>query len=206
MIVGEAEQWRELLAAWSPLILATPDYDHLVSPAGRRSGWIGSPRASEDRIAALETRLGMSLPPSYRSFLAITDGWGPTSPFIDRVLPADEVGWLSRLAPDTIEGVASGMGESVSIDKPVRTLQSITRLTDYQTPRETYDYDIVELAAALQVSGEGDGAMLLLNPRIRCHDEWEAWFFAHWLPGARRYPSFFALMQDQFRRMRDEAY
>lgn len=204
--MGEAEQWRDLLAVWSPLILASPDYDHLVSSASRSSGWIGSPRALEDRIAALETRLRMSLPPSYRSFLAVTDGWGPTSPFIDQVLSVDEVDWLSKLAPDTIEGVASGMGESVAIEHPMRTVQSITRLADYETPRETYDYDIAELAAALQVSGEGDGAMLLLNPRIRCDDEWEAWFFAHWLPGARRYPSFFALMQDQFHRMRDEAY
>lgn len=62
------------------------------------------------------------------------------------------------------------------------------------------------MAGALQVSGEGDGAMLQLHPRIRCDDEWEAWFFALRLPGARRYPSYFALMQDQFRRLREEAY
>jgi hypothetical protein len=148
----------------------------------------------------------MSLPPSYRSFLAVTDGWGPISPFVDRVFPADEVDWLSKLAPDTIEGVALGMGVPVVVENPIRTVQSITRLADYETPRETYDYDIAELAAALQVSEEGDAAMLLLNPCSRCGDEWEAWFFAHWLPGARRYPSFFALMQDQFRQMRDQAY
>jgi hypothetical protein len=190
--VGGAGQWKELLADWSPLVLALPDYDHLMSPVHRGSGWIGNPGAPEERIAALETRVGMPLPPSYRSFLAVTSGWGPASPFVDRVLPADEVDWLSKLAPDTVEGVALGMRTPVAVENPMRTVQSITRLADDETPRETYDYDIAELAAALQVSGEGDAAMLLLNPRIRCGDEWEAWFFAHWLPGARRYPSFLA--------------
>src|SRR4029077_554525 len=43
------------------------------------------PPASDAAIAALEERLGTTLPPSYRAFLAISDGaaafpgWGPVS-------------------------------------------------------------------------------------------------------------------------------
>ncbi len=206
MTIGESERWRALLAAWSPLVLRSADYDHLISAAQRRSGWLGNDGAAEERIAALETRLGIPLPASYRSFLAVSDGWGPTSPFVDRVFSAHEVDWLSKLSPATIAGVALGMGMSGSVDDPTRTVQALTRPVDYETPRATYDYSIAELAAALQVSEEVDGAMLLLNPGIRCDGEWEAWFFAYWLPGARRYASFFALMQDQYRQMRDEAY
>jgi hypothetical protein len=36
----------------------------------------------------------------------------------------------------------------------------------------------------------------LLNPNIVTPDgEWEALYFAHWIPGADRYPSFWELMQ-----------
>ena len=39
-------------------------------------------------------------------------------------------------------------------------------------------------------------AMYLLNPQVTSADgEWEAFFFAHWVPGVRRFPSFGALMQ-----------
>jgi hypothetical protein len=37
--------------------------------------------------------------------------------------------------------------------------------------------------------------MYLLNPEVVGADgEWEAFFFAHWVPGVRRFPSFWALM------------
>src|SRR5262249_49221949 len=43
---------------------------------------------------------------------------------------------------------------------------------------------------ALAVSAWDDG-IYLLNPEILTADgEWEAWFFANWIPGARRYRSF----------------
>lgn len=45
-------------------------------------------------------------------------------------------------------------------------------------------------------SGSG---LYLLNPRIvTAEGEWEAWFFAHWLPGANRYRSFWELMQGEY--------
>jgi hypothetical protein len=52
------------------------------------------------------------------------------------------------------------------------------------------------LQAALEISARGDSAIYLLNPRIVAADgEWEAWFFANWLPGACRYRSFRRMMQ-----------
>lgn len=38
-------------------------------------GWLGAPGASEAEIAAAEVRLGVTFPPSYRSFLAASDGF-----------------------------------------------------------------------------------------------------------------------------------
>jgi len=41
----------------------------------RRARWLGLPPASEERIAAMEERLGRRMPPSYRRFLEVSDGW-----------------------------------------------------------------------------------------------------------------------------------
>jgi hypothetical protein len=52
------------------------------------------------------------------------------------------------------------------------------------------------LQTALQISEEGDSAVYLLNPLVVTPEkEWEAWFFANWLPGATRYRSFRDMMQ-----------
>ncbi|WP_052951391.1 SMI1/KNR4 family protein [Devosia soli] len=205
-MISAGEQWRAVLESFCPLILRSEDYGHLISASQRCSGWLGHHGASEERIAELEKRLGAPLPPSYRNFLIITDGWGPISPFIDRLFSTDEVDWLSNSEPDMLKAMAAVTGASVELEWPVRAVQSIMQRQDYDVPRETYDWSVDELAATLKISEEGDAAMLLLNPRIQCHGEWEAWFFAHWLPGAQRYPSFFDLVQDQYRQMRDGVY
>ncbi|MCZ9339062.1 SMI1/KNR4 family protein, partial [Streptomyces sp. TRM76130] len=43
--------------------------------AARRTRWLGFPPASEERITAMEKRLGRRMPPSYRQFLQVSDGW-----------------------------------------------------------------------------------------------------------------------------------
>jgi len=40
-----------------------------------KSQWIGFPGATEDQLIAAETRLGVTLPPSYQTFLKVTNGW-----------------------------------------------------------------------------------------------------------------------------------
>lgn len=55
------------------------------------SGWLGYEGASEETIAALEKRLKKRLPPSYRSFLAVSNGWRNCGPFIYQLWPCSEV-------------------------------------------------------------------------------------------------------------------
>ncbi|RJL33649.1 SMI1/KNR4 family protein [Bailinhaonella thermotolerans] len=66
-----------------------------------KDSWMGAPGASEEEIAALERRLGVSLPPSYRQFLAVSDGWREfwedEEPGL--LLPAAKVGWTRDLDP-----------------------------------------------------------------------------------------------------------
>src|SRR5262249_3381412 len=59
------------------------------------------------------------------------------------------------------------------------------------------------LESALEISDVGDSAVLLLNPEVVDDTgEWEAWLFANWIPGARRYRSFRELMQGEHESLR----
>ena len=56
------------------------------------------------------------------------------------------------------------------------------------------------LQTALEISDSIESAVYLLNPQVVTVDgEWEAWFLASW-EGARRYRSFWEMMQDEHRR------
>ena len=180
-------EWQPWLEEWNREILARYDptehnafVDPTVTPAVLSSGWMGFPGASEAQLAELELRLGVTLPPSYRSFLRASNGFLQPGVIVPRILPAREVSWLRDIDPDTIDAWT------------------------HATPGAVVDPDdfVQYLPTALQVSGrETVGtAMYLLNPRVTTAEgEWEAFFFAHWVPGVRRFPSFWALMQAELR-------
>jgi hypothetical protein len=177
-------EWQRWLAEWNREILAHYDpTEHnafvdttLVTPAVLSSGWLGFPGASEAQLAELELRLGVTLPPSYRSFLRASNGFLQPGVIVPRIFSAKEVSWLRDIDPGTIDAWTDASPDAV-VD-----------------PDEFVQY----LPTALQVSArETVGtAMYLLNPRVTTADgEWEAFFFAHWVPGVRRFPSFWALME-----------
>jgi hypothetical protein len=132
------------------------------------------PGASAEEIEIAERRLGTTLPPGYRSFLATTNGSGPIGSFVRRLRPVDEIRWLRDEDPELIRIWVEATGDDA-------------------------------LATTLVVSDEEDGARVLLNPAVVDEDgEWEAWFFAHWVPGAEPYSSFRALVEETYFRHVDE--
>jgi len=162
--------------------------DAQVTPAVLTSGWLGFPGVSEEQLAELELRLGVTLPPSYRSFLRVSNGFLQPGVIVPRILPANEVGWLRDIDPDTIDVWTEGMSRTDGVADP--------------DAFEQY------LPTALQVSArETVGtAMYLLNPQVASAEgEWEAFFFAHWVPGVQRFPSFWALMQAELQNLRAPA-
>ena len=63
---------------------------------------------------------------------------------------------------------------------------------------------IEDLQACLVIGMGADESFYLLNPRVVDRGgEWEAWFFAAWLPGAMRYRSFGELMQAEYQKVKD---
>ncbi|MCM4078867.1 SMI1/KNR4 family protein [Paractinoplanes hotanensis] len=66
-----AEQWQVYSARYSADFLRVADADRLDELGDERlaSGWLGCAGAGPDALAAVEERLGMTLPPGYSAFL-----------------------------------------------------------------------------------------------------------------------------------------
>ncbi|MFF9262491.1 SMI1/KNR4 family protein [Streptomyces longwoodensis] len=68
----ESLNWRDFLGRWQEEWTPRPDEE---ADAAHSSMPLGVPGADEAAIAAAEERLGRRLPPSYRTFLAVSNGW-----------------------------------------------------------------------------------------------------------------------------------
>ncbi|MFF0323791.1 SMI1/KNR4 family protein [Nonomuraea angiospora] len=139
-----------------------------------RASWLGAPGAAQAEIEQLEERLGMRLPPSYREFLQVANGWDEYSHATLRLLTTAEVGWTRDVDPelgqiwDELDGPAGPLGRKSVSD-------------------------------SLFIAEYIEGQVYLLNPYVVGPDgEWEAWDFATWHPGELRYRSFWELMEREF--------
>lgn len=71
-------EWRPYLRRWSEEWIAAhdPDEDGPLDEKVERERWLGFAPATEDEVAAAETRLGFRLPPSLREFLLVSNAGG----------------------------------------------------------------------------------------------------------------------------------
>lgn len=174
--------WGRLLAEISHLRLSDPEVAFSVPEAKVVSDWLGEPQSTEEELKAAEQRLGTSLPPDYRAFLRESNGFEQLSSFIWRLYGTGEIDWFSIRNQDWID--AYQIGYDISAEEHLNERDNEVRF------RSAY------LSSCLQISEEGDSAVILLNPKVvTAAGEWETWFFANWLPGAKRYPSFRQFME-----------
>jgi hypothetical protein len=122
---------RMLIDATYPLATGR-NHDHLVdtdiSSEVIASGWLGYPGATDDQIANLEARLGQILPPSYRAFLEVSNGFRLLGMTIERLLSADEVDWFREGHQGTIDILK----EFIDLSNAVKiSIQDIDRLVIY---------------------------------------------------------------------------
>ena len=144
--------------------------------------------ADEETIARHEARLGRRLPPSYREFVGVADGWGGISvPLLHLCL----LNWTRDVDPE--------LGQIWAPD-PDGPFPSV--------PDEDYfvygpEQDCIHLRReyvpdTLRIAKFVEGQTLMLNPHVITPDgEWEVWDFATWYPGALRYRSFWDFMTHQ---------
>ncbi len=178
-------QWPDLLHSWSRHILATSDYrDYLPEEViDEQNLWIGYPGASEEQIAQAEARLKTRLPESYREFLKVSNGWPTGGPYVARILPVEEIEWVSARKRNWLEGWKLGVRLGSGRDDP-------------SVFREMLGFDIGLLESGLEISNEDVGIYLLIPGLKSADGEWEAWCFEG-ETGAMRYSSFWDLMQDE---------
>jgi hypothetical protein len=115
-----------------------------------------------------------------------SNGWQRTTPFINRIRPTQEVNWFGVENEQWVE-VYSDSGSTLADE-------------EYYVYGEdsASDHRAEHMPSLLQISDVEDGVYLLNPEAVTPDGEWEAWFFANWIPGARRYPSFAHLMQREY--------
>jgi hypothetical protein len=170
--------WKPRLEACASIFLHSAVKDDIPIDV-RKLGQLGAEPASEEQLRRAEARLGVQLPSSYRSFLAASNGWWGVNLSIFRLLAAEEIGYFPDLSPDWAKSWSAW---------PECTDEEYFVYEDWQSSnylRAEY------FPNCLQISAEGDSAVVLLNPNVKdSTGEWEVIHLAKWLPGGTRYPSF----------------
>jgi len=194
------QDWKDLMTEWNQTIIKKL-VDRLP-PESVQRGWLGNAGATEAEITQLENRLGnIKLPPSYRTFLEFTNGWnGRLTKYIYELWSTTQIEWLKDRHPSIIEDADYYPPEWVTLFGPqVRDIPDEEYFV-YGPEQKFLSLRLDYLPGMLEASNEGNMAIFLLNPKIVSQSgEWEAWFWASWLPGAQRYPSFWKMMTEQFR-------
>lgn len=80
-----------ILSRLNSFLLKSQERKEHLTPEALSTGWCGLPPASETEILRTERRLGITLPPSYRSFLSISNGWCPFDDLVERLLSAEQI-------------------------------------------------------------------------------------------------------------------
>lgn len=197
----DAFDWNLFLRQWSQDLLERLEDSEFTSLASEivDAKWLGYRGATDAEISATEARLETSLPASYRSFLAVSNGWRRLDDLIDRLWSTQEVEWLASRNQQLINAWTSGVaiaGGSGGVPDEEYFVYG-----DGQDPTSLRDQ---YLQTALEIGGNSNQGLLLLNPQVVFENgEWEAWFFANWLPGAQRYRSFRELMQHRHKQFVD---
>ncbi|MFJ8002232.1 SMI1/KNR4 family protein [Streptomyces sp. NPDC096310] len=186
--------WRPFLERWSADWAGSPgaraESDPSLGGASAtevpREPWLGFAGADPERIGALERRLGpdVVLPPTFRSFLAVTDGWRPAGTDVPLLGTTEGTRWYEGpRGPQGTEG--AGPGEAATEEEA--TEEAALRAGLW--------------GRALRLSVAADGPEVLLDPgEVNADGEWAA-YLHRGRPGDSpdRYESFMDLMQALFR-------
>lgn len=212
--------WERFLVRWNQesLLSGRCELSNLP-PQIIQSGWLGYPPATEVQIRKTEERLGVILPRSYREFLKVSNGWYLTTPFVYKLWAVDEIEWFAtrrRTWKDDFTERYKSLHHMNMTSNGSDSCSKLPSIPDeeykiYGDDQESTKLRVEYLETALEISDRADSTIYLLNPQIKAKDgEWEAWFledaspdtepmFYEWCPGAKRYPSFLEMMQEEYR-------
>lgn len=206
--------WKEFLTDWSIKALQDADFieDFMIGERlfyalpedfGTRAqldvprNWLGYPAAAEEQIREAEQRLNVHFPPSYRQFLAVSNGWRGLTDGVDHLFTTEEVDWLNQREATRIDIMMQGYEDPCTDER---------YLTYDEKNEAVFDcYRSSYLQTALQISTRkwGMGDIWLLNPLVVTSEgEWEAWHDTGHEYGPFRYKSFWDMVQNECNRYR----
>ena len=165
-------EWKAYLQECSRQIIEDGDEGGgpSLSEGVIQSEWLSYEGASNTAIRKAEKRLGITLPPSLRSFYLATNGWRTVGCFIYEVLPVEKIGWLSEVEPDLYEisvGVEAQFGSDPKVDLREFAYEGGTRVK-----------------RSLVISLWGDASTWLLDPEtVNGKGEWAGGRYSSWNPG-----------------------
>ena len=181
-------EWHQLLSKLNSMMRQSDPTGLNVPPEVFSTGWSGSPPASNDAILKADQRLGQVLPPSYRCFLSVTNGWFGFGSFVDQLFSVEQIDWFRILDPEALRLIQENYKEDKVSDEMYLDYENNKNMTAL---RHRYYPECL-----LVGNGFSGGELILLNPKVISSDrEWEAIFFANWFPGNQRYRSFLALVE-----------
>ncbi|UXX92063.1 SMI1/KNR4 family protein [Streptomyces sp. AD2-2] len=182
MTDSTAFDWRSFLRKWSGEwadSLPESDTRSEDDEAARQARRLGFAPATEERIAAMEERLGRQMPPSYREFLKVSDGWRNAGGFVRLLAGTEDAHWHNNES-----GLADLYAEHLDEDSK---------------PEARREADVWR--RGLQLDVESDVTYVLMDPEDVDDDgEWAVYTWSSWLaePPAR-HANFLAFMRDMHR-------
>jgi hypothetical protein len=120
--------------------------------------------------------LQTGLPAHYVEFLRVSNGFSALSSTAPPLLSVENIGWLKE-----------------KVD--AQTLAILNQYPGDDLPQV--------LESSLLISEQIGTDMVLLIPPGKSSASWQCWFFAHWIPGEIRYPSFRHYFEEAFSRLKD---
>jgi len=193
----DIERMRVVVREWDVALReALPRYARLVPEAEAR-GSVLRPGATESQIAATEDRLGVALPPSYRAFLAVSDGADAG------VFGADRVERWYGEHRGALFGTETLRRSDEWVDWLVRMwLENFRDFADRQeSPAEAAPTQVMDFEPGLHavaLTEPQQDATLALVP---FEGEWQVWWFVH--DQVTAYLSFAEFLRDRTRRARE---
>ncbi len=177
-----AFDWRSFLLRWSgEWADSLPDGETRGEDdeTARRARWLGFPPASEERIADMEERLGRRMPPSYREFLKVSDGWRHAGGFVWLLAGTGDARWHND---------ASGLAVTFE-----------GYLDENAGPEERREADLWR--RGLQLDVESDITHVLMDPDDVDEDgEWAVYTWSSWLAEPpKRHANFLEFMRAMHR-------
>jgi cell wall assembly regulator SMI1 len=144
-------------------------------------------------IEEWERRLGRQLPPSYRKFLSIHDGWEVYKDGWTLMGAADETFAAARVdAALTLEEYADAWTQTYG----EATHEAIARYEAHDSSAICTSSHVIYAANKIAVGTDFNGGVVLLNPTVRdSAGEFEAVRFKARWGAIGRHASFYALLQ-----------